>query len=353
MKNLATLYGLLAFLISTISAYAQHENYPDGRPAATRRIECRDQGIVLQYGDGKDSCDVYGAREAVLNKVGNTYYLFYDGAGKDGWKACLATSTDLQNWQKKGAILDLGDPTKMDAKSASSPWVIKDKDTWHMFYLGTPNATPAPDRVPAFPYLTMKAKAASLEGPWAKQYDVQPFTTKPNTFYAVTASPGFIVKHNNEYLQFFSGSAQDGKVVKRTVGIARTKNLDGSWDVMENPIVPLDEQIENSSLYFDKDQKMWYLFTNHIGINEKGTEFTDAIWVYWTKDIYHWQKENKAIVLDKQNCSWSKGAIGMPTVIQTGNKLALLYDAAQGESISHMKRNIGLAWIALPVKVSN
>ena len=28
-----------------------------------------------------------------------------------------------------------------------------------MFYLGTPHTTPAPDYIPAFPYLTLKARA--------------------------------------------------------------------------------------------------------------------------------------------------------------------------------------------------
>jgi len=28
-----------------------------------------DGGIVLRYGDGIDSCDVYGAREAIVNKA--------------------------------------------------------------------------------------------------------------------------------------------------------------------------------------------------------------------------------------------------------------------------------------------
>ncbi|WP_460979663.1 glycoside hydrolase family protein [Spirosoma knui] len=351
MKNhLSVLFCCICFLGSQ-AAFSQPERYIDGRPAARHRIDCNDQGVVMHYGDGKDSCDVYGSREAVLNKVGETYYLFYDGAGKDGWKACLATSADLTTWTKKGAILELGDSTKNDAKSASSPWVINDKNTWHMFYLGTPNATPAPDRIPAFPYLTMKAKASSIEGPWIKQYDVQPFTTKLNTFYALTASPGFIVRYKDEFLQFFSGSANENKIVKRTIGLARTRDLNSTWNINETPVFPLEEQIENSSLYYDKSQKTWYLFTNHIGINKEGVEFTDAIWVYWTKDIFHWQKENKAIVLDKQNCSWSKGAIGMPTVIQTGNRLALLYDAAPGESISHMRRNIGLAWISLPIQI--
>jgi hypothetical protein len=219
-----------------------------------------------------------------------------------------------------------------------------------MFYLGTPNASPPPDRVPSFPYLTMKARAKSIAGPWVKQYDVKPLSLKPNTFYSLTASPGFIIKHKGEYLQFFSGSKNEGTTVKRTVGIARTKDLDGSWQIIDTSALPPDEQIENSSLYYDKQLKTWYLFTNHIGITNNKTEYTDAIWVYWTKDIFHWQKQNKAIVLDKQNCSWSKGAIGMPTVIPVGNKLAMLYDAATGESISHMKRDIGLAWIQLPIK---
>ena len=82
--------------------------YIDGRPHATKRVECKDYGIVLRYGDGPDSCDVYGAREANVNKVDDTYYLFYDGAGKDGWRSCLAESKDLKHWTKKGAILNLG-----------------------------------------------------------------------------------------------------------------------------------------------------------------------------------------------------------------------------------------------------
>jgi predicted GH43/DUF377 family glycosyl hydrolase len=87
------------------------------------------------------------------------------------------------------------------------------------------------------------------------------------------------------------------------------------------------------------------VFTNHIGIDKNKTEYTDAIWVYWSKDIFHWNVNDKAIVLDSTNCTWSKGAIGMPSVIKVGNKLAVLYDAYEGYSTYHMRRNIGLAWI--------
>jgi predicted GH43/DUF377 family glycosyl hydrolase len=327
------------------------QSYIDGRPSTTQRMPFTDQGIVMRYGDGPDSSDTYGAREAVINKEGDTYFLFYDGAGKDGWIASLAESKNLKDWTKKGNILTLGGQGRNDSKSASSPWVIKENNTWHMFYVGTPNTTPPPYRIPAFPYLTMKAKSGSLAGPWEKQYDVTPLPPKDHSYYTVTSSPGFVVKYKKEYLQFFSGATQEGKIIKRTLGIARTQDLDKSWVIDKKPLFPRDEQIENSSLFFDNKANVWYLFTNHIGINEKREEYTDAIWVYWTKDLNKWNAADKAIALDEKNCSWSKGAIGMPTVIRVGDKLALLYDASEGSSTSHMRRSIGLAWAELPLMV--
>jgi predicted GH43/DUF377 family glycosyl hydrolase len=339
-----------SLLLFTPSLNAQ-PGYVDGRPVAKHRLACRDEGIVMRYGDGPDSCDTYSAREAVINRDGDRYYLFYDGAGKAGWIACLAESQDLKTWTKRGLVLELGKAGSNDAKSASSPWVIKENDTWHMFYVGTPNTTPPPYRIPAFPYLTMKAQSRSLAGPWNKQYDVVALPPKENSFYTVTSSPGFIVRQGNEYLQFFSGATQEGRTIKRTLGIARTKDLNAFWKIDEKPLFSPDEQIENSSVFFDTKTRTWYLFTNHIGINPKHEEYTDAIWVYWTKDINRWRAEDKAIVLDANNSIWAKGAIGMPTVIQVGNRLALLYDAAEGPSTSHMHRSIGLAWLELPLKI--
>ncbi|MEO8415575.1 MAG: hypothetical protein ABI472_18075 [Ginsengibacter sp.] len=354
MKKRIQLYtNVFAVLVSTFSVktFAQVPVYVDGRPVASRRMPVTDEGIILRYGNGSDSCDVFGAREAVVNREGDTYYLFYDGAGKDGWVSCLAESNDLKTWIKKGSILTLGAVGAKDAKSASSPWVIKEKGVWHMFYLGTPNTTEPPDRIPSFPYLAMKARSKSLEGPWIKQYNVTPFLPQKDSYYSATASPGFIIKTRKDYLQFFSGSIQNQQGTKRTLGIARTHNLDSSWKIDDEPILPLSEQVENSSLFFEKKIKTWFLFTNHIGINKNREEYTDAIWVYWSKNINKWDANNKAIVLDSSNCNWATGAIGMPSVIQAGNRLAVFYDAAGGNSISHMRRNIGLAWIQLPLRI--
>ena len=323
--------------------------YKDGRPAALYRLNALDSGRVLLHGDGPLQCDYLGAREAIVFEWKGTYYLHYDGAGPKGWLACLATSKDLTHWTKHGSILDFGPKGSLDSASASSPWVYFDGSQWHMFYLGTPNTTPAPDFIPTFPYLTMKAQSKSPSGPWEKQYDVVPFNTRPGTYYSATASPGHVLKDKGEYLMFFSGSIQSqSRGIQRTLGIARTKNLDSAWALDLEPIVPLEEQVENSSLYYENADKTWWLFTNHIGIDDRG-EYTDAVWVYWTRDLNKWNRRDKAIVLDGQNCTWSKDCIGMPSVVQVGQRLAVLYDAPGGTSVSHMKRDIGLAWLNLPL----
>ena len=80
--------------------------------------------------------------------------------------------------------------------------------------------------------------------------------------------------------------------------------------------------------------------------------------MYWTKNLNKWDPQHKAIVLDGKNCTWSKVVIGMPSVLKVGDKLALFYDGLKGDTlpaghISHMHRNIGLAWLDLPLVIPN
>ena len=339
--------AVLAIAPWAVSATAQP--YRDGRPVATLRMDAKDHGIVLRHGDGPDRCDVLGARDAWVFHSDGTYYMHYDAAGPRGWLCSLAVSKDLVTWEKKGPILDFGKPGEDDSKSASYGVTYHDGKQWHMFYLGTPNVSGPPNLVPSFPYLTMKAKAGRAAGPWVKQKDVVPFRTKPNTYYSITASPGQVIKSGDEFLQFFSATTRKAgnPCVQRTLGIARTKNLDGPWTVDPRPMVPSEEQIENASMYFEESSRTWFLFTNHIGIDTG--EYTDAVWVYWSKDPNQWHPNNKAVVLDGRNCTWSRKCIGLPSVVPLGKRLALFYDAPGGNSISHMKRNIGLAWLELPL----
>jgi hypothetical protein len=297
-------------------------------------MDAKDHGVVLRHGDGPGDCDYLGARDVWVYNDGAKYYMHYDGAGREGWLACLAVSEDGVTWEKRGPILDFGAPEDEDSRAACYGTTYRDGDTWHMYYLGTPNVSPAPDYVPSFPYLTMKARSTDPAGPWTKQPEITPFRPKPGTYYSETASPGPIVRSLDTFLQF----------------IVRTNDLNSPWTFDPAPMVPVEEQIENASLYFEASIDTWYLFTNHIGIRE-GVEYTDAIWVYWTRDLDAWDPANKAIVLDGSNCDWSEACIGLPSVLPINGRLALYYDAPGKDNISHMRRDIGLAWLDLPLAV--
>lgn len=342
---------MTAIVVAGLWAQASVRQYEDGRPAAALRMNPEDQGVVLRHGDGPGECDKYGARDVWVFEAGGQYYLHYDAAGPRAWLTALATSRDLVHWEKKGPVLDLGPAGSEDSASASYGVTFHDRGWWHMFYLGTPNTSPAPDRVPSFPYLTMKARSQGPAGPWVKQGGVTPFRPTPGSYNSVTASPGHIVRHRGEYLMFYSAATVDPKSRKtrRTLALARTRVLNGPWQTAPEPILPLDEQIENSSLYFEASNRTWFLFTNHVGI-QKGREYTDAIWVYWSKDLEHWDARNKAVVLDPSNCRWTRHVIGLPSVVRVKNRLAILYDGLAEDSLSHMRRDVGLAWLALPLK---
>jgi predicted GH43/DUF377 family glycosyl hydrolase len=329
--------------------------YPDGRPAATLRLEAKDSGPIIRHAQGPGQCDYLGAREAICFRVGKVFYLHYDGAGPTGWRACLAVSSDLRHWDLKGPILDLGQPGDDDAGTASSPWTIFDGVAWHMFYVGSRSTSAAPNRIPAVPYFTLAAKSLHPQGPWVKQRDVVPFRTKPGTYYADTASPGQIVKQGGQYLMFFSAAAFDvagsggaKSRLLRTVSIARATDLEGAWKIDPLPAFPPEHQIENSALYFEPSNRTWFMFTNHIGLDTEG-EYTESIWVYWSRSLDHWDPDQRAVVLDRTNCAWSKRCIGMPSVVPMGHRLALFYDASTTTS-GNMGRDIGLAWLNLPLK---
>jgi len=330
-------------------------SYPDGRPAATYRLDAKDAGRILKHGSGPDKCDALGAREASVVLHKGTYHLFYDGAEPGvGWLACLATSTDLKTWQRHGKVFSYGKPGTLDSHTAASPWFIRHDGLWHAFYVGCRKTTPPPNGIPHMPHFTLKAEAKDLTGPWKKRHDVNVVSTDPGTYRSDTAGPGGLFWHGGKLRMFFScaKNVKDarGKVVHlRSLGMAHAPHPDGPWTVLDKPILPLKEQIENSSLYYEKSNGWWFLFTNHVGVNDSGHEWTDAVWVYWSKDPTKWNPDRKAVVLDGRNCSWSSKCVGMPSVVKVGSRLALFYDAPGGNSISHMGRDIGLAWLDLPL----
>ena len=312
---------------------------------------------VLIHGD-----DVYGdqlgARDVWVWRYNNMFFMHYDAAGRDGWLAALATSKDGISWEKHGPVLSLGEEGEVDSASASYGTNFFDGENWHMFYLGTPNAAPDGYLTPSFPYSTMKAIAPSPYGPWRKQREVIPFSPVDGSWYDETASPGQVFFFDNSYYMLFSAATTvDGQIL-RTLGLARTPDLNASWVVDKNPVLPLSEQSENSSLYIEEENGLWFLFTNHVGkaddlpaVSPQGSsEYTDAVWVYWSDDPTKWNVENKAVVLEASDTHWSPRTVGLPSVLRIGNKLAIYFDGSTRDSIDHGLRDIGVAFLDLPLR---
>ncbi len=331
---------------------------PDRAPAPRARLAAHDSQRVLRHGEPRFG-DQLGARDVWVFEAGGRYFMHYDAAGESGWLATLATSDDGLDWTKVGPILTLGAEGRQDSASASYGTTFHDGDRWHLFYLGTPNVTPDELKVPSFPYMTMKAEATGPTGPWTKQYDVTPFVAEAGSWYSDTASPGAIVPVDDGYAMLFSAATtdEDGRIW-RTLGIARTADLDRSWTVDPQPLLPLTEQIENSSLYFEPANGLWFLFTNHIADADdhpavppqNSTEYTDAVWVYWAESIDGFRPEHKAVALDAASSGWSPRVIGLPSVIRIGDRLAVYYDGAEEDTIGHGHRDVGVAWLDLPLE---
>jgi hypothetical protein len=69
----AVLCGILSTFL--IPSPAGAETYSDGRPAATMRLEAKDDGVVLRHGDGPEKCDLYGACDVWVFQDANTCYM--------------------------------------------------------------------------------------------------------------------------------------------------------------------------------------------------------------------------------------------------------------------------------------
>lgn len=340
-------------------------------------------GKMYKY-DGGGIRDIVVKQEVAGERKG-WYYLFYDGAkpGKTPtsyWTICCARSLDLLNWEKVGPSIfasaithpESNKDTYKDFCGVCSPWDFYADGKWHRFYLGADACNE--EGVPSPHYYTLYAQGDTLEGPWKKRCEEEGgnkhicFPTSPEGAWDdLTVSPGEVLinpkwekdkENQKKYLMIYSGSCGKGTVVgKRSLGIARTNDLTiaddydketgNFWEKDKNPIIPPEHDVENSTVYFEEETGTYYVFTNHI----YGNAYTDAVWVYWTKDLDCWDPENKALVFDGTMGNWANGAIGFPSVIKKDNKtLYMFYDAVNGDGVGHLDRHIGVCEIALPIK---
>jgi predicted GH43/DUF377 family glycosyl hydrolase len=79
-----------------------------------------------------------GVEDPRVLKIGSTYYMTYTGYNKHDAQLCLATSTDLIHWQRKGVLLPAY-KGKWNTGWTKSGAIVPKKinGRWWMYYLGT------------------------------------------------------------------------------------------------------------------------------------------------------------------------------------------------------------------------
>ena len=88
-----------------------------------------------------------GVEDPRLVHIGSTYYLTYTGYNRHDAQLCLATSTDLRHWQRRGVILPAYKGTWNQGwtkSGAIAPERVNGK--WWMYYLGTRHDADGKDR---------------------------------------------------------------------------------------------------------------------------------------------------------------------------------------------------------------
>ena len=291
-----------------------------------------DVGFVLPFGGAPGAapcpgdCDILGARDVWVwhdpQDAAWPFKMTYDGSGPLGWLACLAVTSDptLRNWTKLGALLHLGSPGSVDSNSASYLTTLQLEDgSWLGWYLGTNKTSPPPGRVPEGPYFTMLASSPRSSGPWTQ------YSSLGNVIGS--GSPGVVIpspETPGEWWQFCTGCAGG------SIGLVSTRNLTGQWEDKQALIT--DAAVENTSLYYEASNNLWFLFTNQIDNDAGGMAFDAHIVVYWSSNLLDWPPTNKATVLNRTNAIEPlirAGRVGLPSVLRVpGNdqQLALVYD---------------------------
>ncbi|CAM3627619.1 hypothetical protein OCAE111667_19165 [Occultella aeris] len=98
-------------------------------------------GALLRPEDGSP-WERGGLYKSWLMRSGGEFWLFYNAkdASPRGWQeqTGAARSTDLLGWERVGTepLLRNGPPGAIDDRFASDPCVLRDGDTWVMFYFG-------------------------------------------------------------------------------------------------------------------------------------------------------------------------------------------------------------------------
>lgn len=134
-----------------------------------------------------------GVEDPRVVKIGGTYYLTYTGYDRHSAQLCLATSTDLIHWERKGVIMPAYKGTwntQWTKSGAILPQQVNGK--WWMYYLGTRQDSDGKPR----DYMGLASSSDLLH--WKDATDQPVLARRPGAFDSRVMEPGpapFLTDH--------------------------------------------------------------------------------------------------------------------------------------------------------------
>ena len=222
------------------------------------------QNPVLQC--PKTGWDQYQVWAPHVIEHNNTYYMFYTGVNQTVTQAiCLATSTDLNHWERyeKNPVITTGKWGKWDSNEWSDcrdPVVLKDGKTFYLYYTA----------------MHLNAETNKPEYCIGISTSTDLYNWKDEGFFLLTNSLStppespFVLKHNGMYYMFYT-SYKYGTVY------LTSKDPVKGWKELPVEKMVLMPGVSASEIYQDKG-KYYMSYISHLKNGLHFFEITELIW---------------------------------------------------------------------------
>ena len=208
-----------------------------------------------------------------------------------------------------------------DGRSTHNPRILKYKDTYVMFYMGSTNpfddVMKNPDTVTlTSPYATVGrsnkrigiATSKNLDGPWIRK-DAPILDTKPGTFYSfLTSNPAPLIKEDGSVLLVFKARSYKDTYPfhgDMSLGVATAPHFNGPYTVAsKEPIFSTSKFGEVEDPFIWKDRSGYHMLAK----DQRGTitgKMHSGI-IAFSKDGLHWQPEKQPLAYTKE-IRWNDG----------------------------------------------
>ena len=177
----------------------------------------------------------------------------------------LATSSDKTHFTRSSSdpVLELGATNAKDANALFSPTILKEGDTYYMFYVGycIEDCSPA--------YIGILGATSTDGVTWTKLSNPVLTGADENLAWAeVIKEPDLVKGPDGMFYLFISGD--------HSIGVARSENILGPYEVYPNPIIEPSLSWEGSdviapSVIIENNKiRVWYM---GVQVNGTGADF--------------------------------------------------------------------------------